>query len=151
MHNKIDHFAVGAQTLEQGVAALRAALGVEVPRGGKHGAMSTHNCVMQAGNESFLEILAIDPDAPAPGRARWFSMDDPKTKARLAEVNAAVQAIAALGPIIAVAAPNAKPATCHTGIRAVGRTRRSATSRSNVARCSRSFSAISSMARAASA
>lgn len=85
MHNKIDHFAIGAQTLAQGVAALRDALGVEVPRGGKHDAMSTHNCVMQAGNESFLEILAIDPDAPAPGRARWFSMDDPRTKTRLAE------------------------------------------------------------------
>lgn len=85
MHNKIDHFAIGAATLEQGVAALKDALGVEVPRGGKHDAMSTHNCVMQAGNESFLEILSIDPDAPDPGRARWFSMDDPKTIARLAE------------------------------------------------------------------
>ena len=40
---------------------------------------------MQAGKESFLEILAIDPDAPPPGRARWFSMDDPATIARLAE------------------------------------------------------------------
>ena len=85
MANKIDHFAVGAATLEQGVAALETALGVSVPRGGKHAAMSTHNCVMQAGGESFLEILAVDPEAPPPERARWFTLDDPATQLRLAE------------------------------------------------------------------
>lgn len=86
MHNKIDHFAIGADTLEQGVAKMEAELGVTVPRGGKHDAMSTHNCVMQSGNESFFELIAIDPDAPAdPGRTRWFTLDDPATRARLAE------------------------------------------------------------------
>ena len=86
MHNKIDHFAIGADTLDQGVAAMEAKLGVTVPRGGKHDAMSTHNCVMQSGNESFLELIAIDPDAPAdPGRVRWFTLDDPSTKTKLAE------------------------------------------------------------------
>lgn len=85
MKNKVDHFAIGAASLEQGVAALEQSLGVTVPQGGKHDAMSTHNCVMQAGAESFLELLAIDPDAPPPGRARWFSMDDPRTITCLAE------------------------------------------------------------------
>jgi len=86
MHNKIDHFAIGADTLDRGVTAMEAKLGVTVPRGGKHDAMSTHNCVMQSGNESFFELIAIDPDAPAdPGRVRWFSLDDPSTKARLTE------------------------------------------------------------------
>ena len=85
MHNKVDHFAIGAQTLEQGVAAMEARLGVTVPRGGKHAAMSTHNCVMQTGNESFLELIAIDPDAPAdPGRTRWFTLDSAATQERLA-------------------------------------------------------------------
>ena len=84
-NNKIDHFAIGAQSLEQGIAALRDVLGVSVPPGGKHDAMSTHNCVMQAGNESFFELIAIDPGAPDPGRARWFTLDDPTTQARLAE------------------------------------------------------------------
>ena len=85
MNNKIDHFAIGAPDLDQGVTALKQVLGVTVPRGGKHDAMSTHNCVMQAGNESFLEIIAIDPDAPPPGRTRWFTLDDPKTQERLNE------------------------------------------------------------------
>lgn len=85
MTNTIDHFAIGAASLDQGVVALEAMLGVTVPRGGKHAAMSTHNCVTQAGGESFLEILAIDPDAPNPDRTRWFTMDDPETRRRIAE------------------------------------------------------------------
>lgn len=85
MQNKIDHFAIGAANLEQGQAALKQALGVTVPKGSKHTAMSTHNCVTQGGNESFLEIIAIDPDAPNPDRTRWFTLDDPATQARLAE------------------------------------------------------------------
>lgn len=84
MHNKIDHFAIGADTLEQGTIVMEAKLGVTVPRGGKHNAMSTHNCVMQSGNETFFELIAIDPDGPVdPGRVRWFTLDDPATHARL--------------------------------------------------------------------
>lgn len=83
MQNRIDHFAIGADTLEQGQAYLQEKLGVLVPNGSKHDAMSTHNCVMQSGNESFLELIAIDPDAPDPGRVRWFTLDDPATQARL--------------------------------------------------------------------
>ena len=84
MQNKIDHFAIGASTLKQGASILKSVLGVEIPKGGKHAAMSTHNCVVQAGGESFLEIIAIDPEAPLPGRARWFTLDDASTQTRLA-------------------------------------------------------------------
>ena len=55
-----------------------------MPNGSKHTLMSTHNCVMQAGNESFLELISIDPDAPDPGRTRWFTLDDPATASKLA-------------------------------------------------------------------
>lgn len=85
MANRIDHFTVGASSLTAGVAALRAVLGAELPGGSKHAAMSTHNCVTRAGEQCFMELLAIDPDAPDPGRTRWFSMDDPATRARIAE------------------------------------------------------------------
>jgi len=74
MNHKIDHFAIGCDTLAQGVKALHERLGVEVPQGSKHDMMSTHNCVMQSGNESFLELISIDPDAPDPGRTRWYRM-----------------------------------------------------------------------------
>ena len=81
--NVIDHIAIGASTLDQGVNALRDLLGVEIPRGGKHPDMSTHNCLTRTGDGNFLEVIAIDPDAPAPGRVRWFTLDDPVTQARL--------------------------------------------------------------------
>ncbi|MFK8084013.1 MAG: VOC family protein [Granulosicoccus sp.] len=86
MNNKIDHFAIGANNLDQGITSMETQLGVTIPRGGKHDTMNTHNCVMQSGNESFLELIAIDPDAPAdPGRPRWFTLDDPITQERLSE------------------------------------------------------------------
>lgn len=85
MRNRIDHVVVGAMALEPGTDAMKEKLGVVVPAGSKHTAMSTHNCVMQSGNESFFELIAVDPDAPNPGRTRWFSLDDPDTAGRLAE------------------------------------------------------------------
>lgn len=85
MPNRIDHLAIGAANLTQGVAAMQSALGVTVPAGSRHDAMGTHNCVMQTGNDSFFELIAVDPEAPDPGRVRWFSLDDPATQARLAE------------------------------------------------------------------
>jgi len=85
MNNKIDHIAVGADTLEAGVDAMHSLLGVSLTQGGKHDLMSTHNRVMQAGNERFFELIARDPDAPAPARTRWFTLDDSKTLQRLTE------------------------------------------------------------------
>ena len=83
MNNKIDHIAIGADNLQQGVEYLMSTLSVEIPQGGKHESMSTHNCVCQAGNDSFLEIIAIDPAAAAPDRARWFTLDNPETQNQL--------------------------------------------------------------------
>ena len=83
MTNQLDHIVIGATTLEAGGAALEQTLGVTVPNGSKHDAMSTHNRVMQIGNSAFFELIAIDPSAPDPGRARWFSLDNPATKAGL--------------------------------------------------------------------
>ena len=85
MTQKIDHFAIGTSSLAAGVAALEPVLGVTVPDGSKHTLMSTHNCVMQSGNETFFELIAIDPDAPDPGRARWFTLDFPETQDKIAE------------------------------------------------------------------
>ena len=82
---ELDHIIVGASSLEQGVAFIRDRLGVDIPKGGKHPLMSTHNRLMRLGETSFLEVISIDPDAPPPGRARWFELDEPAMQARLAE------------------------------------------------------------------
>lgn len=75
--NKIDHIVIGANDLEQGVAFIKKKLNVILPKASKHADMSTHNCVAPTGNDSFIEILSVDPEAPTPPRARWFDMDNP--------------------------------------------------------------------------
>lgn len=85
MNNVIDHFTIGSNTLESGQKQLQQSLGVEIPSGSKHTMMSTHNCVSTVDNDSFLELIAIDPEADAPPRRRWFSLDEDETHARLAQ------------------------------------------------------------------
>jgi len=80
----LDHLVIAATTLDEGVGWLEEKLGVRIPEGGKHPLMGTHNRVMQIGGGAFLEVIAIDPEASRPGRARWFGLDLPETRKRLA-------------------------------------------------------------------
>lgn len=82
---ELDHIVIGAASLAEGVRFVRERLGVDIPAGGKHPLMSTHNHLMRLGNSAFLEVISIDPDAPAPARTRWFDLDDPAMRARLAK------------------------------------------------------------------
>lgn len=81
----LDHLVIGAASLVQGVDYIRSLTGIEVPAGGSHPRMGTHNRVMQIGNGVFFEIIAIEPYAMPPYRKRWFGLDDPKQRARIAE------------------------------------------------------------------
>ncbi len=80
----LDHLVVAAATLEEGARWGREHLGTEVPVGGKHERLGTHNRVLRLGEALYLEIVAIDPEAPPPGRPRWFGLDEPATRAALA-------------------------------------------------------------------
>lgn len=73
---RLDHLVVVAPTLGEGVAHVRACLGVEVPFGQRHAYMGSHNHLMQLGDSVYLEIVAVDPEAGPPHRARWFGLDD---------------------------------------------------------------------------
>jgi hypothetical protein len=53
--------------------------------GGKHAVMGTHNRLLSLGSGQFLEVLAIDPEAPAPKRPRWFELDTPRMATRLSQ------------------------------------------------------------------
>ncbi|CAN5618688.1 hypothetical protein BH24ACT15_BH24ACT15_39240 [soil metagenome] len=79
-----DHFVFGADSLARGVDWFEALTGVRIPPGGAHPRMGTHNHVMATGADSFLEVIAIDPQAPTPPCPRWFGLDDQSTVARLA-------------------------------------------------------------------
>ncbi|SHM22503.1 VOC family protein [Rhizobacter sp. OV335] len=82
---QLDHITVTAPTLAQGAAFVRDALGVEMQAGGEHPRMGTHNLLLRLGDSLFLEVIAVNPDAPAPTRPRWFALDTlrPDTPPRL--------------------------------------------------------------------
>lgn len=72
---RIDHLTVTAPTLQAGAAFVVDALGVAPQPGGEHPRMGTHNLLLRLGDALFLEVIAVDPDAPAPDRPRWFALD----------------------------------------------------------------------------
>lgn len=85
MNTEIDHLVVVADSLDQGVAWCEATLGVTPGPGGCHPLMGTHNRLLRIDSPAFprayLEIIAVDPDAPPPGRVRWFGLDEPALRA----------------------------------------------------------------------
>lgn len=82
---ELDHITVAAHSLAQGLAHLRSVLGVDLPYGGAHLRMGTHNHLLRLGPSLFLELIAIDPAATIPARPRWFQLDDPVLQAQLAQ------------------------------------------------------------------
>ncbi|WP_034295775.1 VOC family protein [Herbaspirillum sp. RV1423] len=101
-----DHLVVTAPTLAAGVAYIEQTLGVSPQPGGEHVRMGTHNALLKLGHGFYLEVIAINPAAPAPERARWFGLDylTAGSKPRLAtwvvrtdDIEAAVAAASAAG------------------------------------------------------
>ena len=76
LRSQIDHLVITAPSLARGVEYVRDVLGVAPQPGGQHPRMGTHNCLLKLGDSVFLEVLCVDPDAPAPDRPRWFQLDE---------------------------------------------------------------------------
>jgi hypothetical protein len=81
MRSHLDHIAVTAPSLAIGVDYVRRVLGVTPQGGGEHPRMGTHNRFVKLGEKLYLEVIAVNPQAPAPGRPRWFQLDDPDSSA----------------------------------------------------------------------
>lgn len=90
----IDHLVVAAATLEEGARWVEERLGVAPVPGGKHALMGTHNRLLNLGAGRYLEVIAVDPQALAPARPRWFSLDEPAMRERLAQGPALVHWVA---------------------------------------------------------
>jgi hypothetical protein len=103
----IDHLVIRASDLDAGSAYVAEALGIDLAGGGAHPAMGTHNRLAGVG-DAYLEVIAIDPDATAPDRARWFALDEvpggaaPRLCAWIARVDEPT-ATDQTGPVLALA------------------------------------------------
>ena len=82
----LDHLGIAAATLEQGEDHLERLLGVRPQRGGNHVAMGTHNSLLKLGAKTYLEVIAIDPEASPPKRPRWFALDSGAMRDALVEM-----------------------------------------------------------------
>lgn len=106
---ELDHIVIGAATLDQGAAYVQNRLGVEVPVGGQHTHMGTHNRLMSLGGRTYFEIIALDPTLPSPDRARWFGLDDAATQANLAERPRLIAWVARSTDVVATVAACSTP------------------------------------------
>ena len=109
----LDHLVVACRSLDAGRAWCEATLGVAPQPGGRHALMGTHNLLLSLASQqypkAYLELIAIDPEAPAPAQPRWFDLDDPSLQttvatprlvhwvARSDDVEATVAALRAVG------------------------------------------------------
>jgi len=71
----IDHLVIAAPDLASGTAHVADVLGIAPQGGGAHPRMGTHNRVLGMFGGMYLEVIAIDPEAAAPQRPRWFGLD----------------------------------------------------------------------------
>lgn len=78
-----DHLVVCASELAAGVSWFEQLSGIRMPSGGRHPLMATHNHLTALSDDSFLEIIATDPQAPEALRTRWFELDNARYKKRL--------------------------------------------------------------------
>lgn len=78
-----DHIAIGCATLQQGAEYVKSRTDLTVPVGGEHPLMGTHNLLMSLGEDTFFEVISINPSAPKPTYNRWFALDDKNVQASL--------------------------------------------------------------------
>ena len=85
----IDHLVFGCDHLQNGTSYLEKKLGVGFSGGGKHRLMATHNRLLKLQDSIYFEAIAIDYETVQKngdiGRKRWFSLDEDRTKQKLAQ------------------------------------------------------------------
>ncbi|THF68425.1 VOC family protein [Deinococcus sp. Arct2-2] len=79
----LDHLVIAARTFQEGQAWLEGRLGVALSPGGEHAQFGTHNALLSLGPDAYLEVIAVNPHAPAPSRPRWFGLDTPELQDKL--------------------------------------------------------------------
>lgn len=70
---RIDHLLLGASDLDEGRAWVEERLGLPTVAGGRHPAWGTHNALASLGADTYLEVIAPDPEGPG---AAILGLDD---------------------------------------------------------------------------
>ena len=71
----MDHLVFAALDLEEGVRHVERLTGARMSPGGRHHGFGSHNRLLRLGDDCYMEVVAIDPDQPAPEGPRWFGLD----------------------------------------------------------------------------
>lgn len=111
----LDHIAIAAETLEEGVEYVETTLGVSMAAGGKHPLFGTHNRLLGLG-DIYLEVIAVDPLAGRVPRCRWFDLDrfcgPPRLTNWICKTNEAAtdlsRALSGTGPMVEVSREDLK-------------------------------------------
>lgn len=98
----LDHLVVAAADLEAGRVWLERKLGCPLEPGGRHTDYGTHNLLLSLGPSAYLELIAPEA-ATTPARPRWFELDTPAMRARLAGRPALVHWVVRVGSLAGVA------------------------------------------------